>query len=83
VTMSTLVVERVDSLPSRPSRVLVTGPLDGEPLSVGDDVAVYDGERLVAETTIRSIEIHSAPGRTTLALEAPVEIGYLVVRASR
>lgn len=74
------IVERVDSLPSR---VLVTGVLDGEPLAVGDDVAVYDGERLVAETRIRSIEMHSAPGRTTLALETPVQVGFVVVRASR
>jgi hypothetical protein len=65
-----LTVERVDSLSRRPSMVFVTGVLEGEPLRIGDSVAIHESDRTVTRTVIRSIEMHSAPGKTTIVLDA-------------
>ncbi|WP_024801660.1 hypothetical protein [Nocardia sp. BMG51109] len=67
--ISHLVVERVDVLPGRAGRIYVTGALSGEPVSIGDTVSVQNGDETTT-TTIKSIEIHSPPGKTTIVLDA-------------
>lgn len=67
--VSRMVVERVDFLPSRAEWVFVTGVLSGDPVHIGDTVSVDDGAQKTV-TTIKSIEIHSPPGKTTIALDA-------------
>lgn len=64
-----LTVERVDSLSRRPSMVFVTGRLEGEPLRIGDSL-IIDG---ATSAEIRSIEMHTAPGVVTVALDASVK----------
>ena len=66
--MSRLTVERTFRLSSR-DWLLVTGVLDGEPLNIGDHVVIQDGDQQSAQTVIRSIEMHSAPGTTTIAVD--------------
>jgi len=66
---STLVVERVDVLPSRPQWIFVTGVLSGEPIRVGDTVYIRNDNQKPVATTIKSIEIHSPPGKTTVMLD--------------
>ncbi|GLY01586.1 hypothetical protein [Actinoplanes sp. NBRC 101535] len=65
--MTRLGVERVDRIGSRPW-VFVTGELDGAPLSIGDELTVTPERSVV----IRAVEFHSAPGRTTIAVDADV-----------
>ena len=65
-----LTVERVDSLSRRPSMVFVTGRLEGEPLHVGDSVIINDDAAGATSAEIRSIEMHTAPGTVTIALDA-------------
>jgi translation elongation factor EF-Tu-like GTPase len=81
---SRLMVERVDSISSRPW-IFVTGHLDGGPLAVGDSVSIHDADQPVIRTVIRSIEIHNAPGKTTIMLDASlkpsVRAGAVIVRA--
>jgi translation elongation factor EF-Tu-like GTPase len=81
--MSRLTVQRTFQLSSRPW-LLVTGVLDGGPLNVGDHVVVQAGDRPSAQTVIRSIEIHSAPGTTTIAVDLAlgelIRPGTVVVR---
>ncbi|MGQ4619549.1 hypothetical protein [Nocardia sp. R7R-8] len=48
--------------------VFVTGTLSGDPVHIGDMVAVEDADQPTV-TTIESIEIHSPPGKTTIALD--------------
>jgi hypothetical protein len=74
---SRFVVERVHRLPRRPW-IFVTGRLEGEPLTPGQRVTVRHGDLAVATATIESIEIHSAPGMTTVAID---ELFAGVVRA--
>ncbi|MFJ1459323.1 hypothetical protein [Nocardia sp. N2S4-5] len=74
-SISHLVVERVDVLPGRAGRIYVTGVLSGEPVSIGDTVSVQNGDE-TATTTIKSIEIHSPPGKTTIVLDA--DLGPIV-----
>ncbi|MFE9580130.1 hypothetical protein ACFYO1_27350 [Nocardia sp. NPDC006044] len=66
---SQLIVERVDYLPSRPDWIFVTGTLSGEPVRVGDEVSICHGDQATS-TTIKSIEIHTRPGKTTILLDA-------------
>ena len=68
-----LTVERVDSLARRPSMVFVTGRLQGEPLHIGDSVVINDGASGATRAEIRSIEIHTAPGTVTIALDADLK----------
>lgn len=74
---SRLVVERVHKLSRRPW-IFVTGRLEGEPLTLGQRVTVRHGDLAVATATIESVEIHSAPGMTTVAVD---ELFAAVVRA--
>jgi hypothetical protein len=67
--ISRMVVERVDALNSRPQWVFVTGTLSGEPVSIGDILVIHHASGS-AEATIRTIEVHSPPGKTTIALDS-------------
>ncbi|MFC8527748.1 hypothetical protein [Nocardia sp. NPDC057227] len=81
--LSRLVVERVDVLPSRAGWMFVTGVLSGEPVNIGDRVAIQNGE-LSTITTIKSIELHSRPGLTTIVLDSDlrsiVTVGTVIQR---
>jgi hypothetical protein len=81
--MSRLTVERTFTLSGRPW-LLVTGVLDGGPLNIGDHVVVQADGQPSAQAVIRSIEMHSAPGTTTiavdLALDELIRPGTVVVR---
>jgi translation elongation factor EF-Tu-like GTPase len=66
--MTRLIVERVDRVPSRPW-VFVTGRLEGGDLHVGDEMAVEHGDVHVGSAVVRSIELHSPPGKTTIAVD--------------
>jgi hypothetical protein len=78
-----LTVERTFKLSSRPY-LLVVGRLDGDPLHIGDRLTIQTAGRIAAETVIRSIEIHSPAGTTTIALDAEladqIEPGTIVHR---
>lgn len=81
--MSTqLTVQRTFKLSGRPY-LLVVGTLEGGPLPIGDHVTIQTGGRTAAETEIRSIEVHSAPGTTTIAVDVDlaeqIEPGTVVV----
>ncbi|GAA5096943.1 hypothetical protein [Nocardia iowensis] len=79
---SQLIVERVDFLPSRPDWIFVTGTLSGDPVSVGDKVSIHNGDQATS-TIIKSIEIHSRPGKTTILLDAdlrPIVTAGTVIR---
>jgi hypothetical protein len=65
--VSTMIVERVDHLDSRPQWIFVTGVLSGYPLSRGDAVTVCTGDAELS-TTIEAVEIHTRPGKTTIML---------------
>ncbi len=67
--ISRLVVERVDALNSRPQWVFVTGTLSGKPVSIGDTLVIRHAEG-PTEATIRTIEMHNPPGKTTIALDS-------------
>ena len=66
---SVLTVERVDTIASRPTRIFVSGRLEGEPLRIGDRVIVHDGGSDTS-AEIRAIEMHSGRGLVTIALDA-------------
>jgi hypothetical protein len=66
---SRLVVERVDAVPGRPW-VLVSGRLAGDPLRVGATVTIRYGDRVAVPAVIRTIEMHTRPGVTTIAIDA-------------
>lgn len=74
---SRLVVEHIHKLSQRPW-IFVTGRLEGEPLTLGQRVTVRHGDLTVATATIESIEIHSASGMTTVAID---ELFADIVRA--
>ncbi|WP_433591344.1 hypothetical protein [Nocardia sp. CA-145437] len=69
---SRMLVERVDRLSSRPGWLFVTGVVEGEPLHVGDTVLVQRGNK-TRSTTVRTIEIHPLPGKTTIVLDTDLE----------
>lgn len=69
---SQLTVERTFKLSGRPW-LLVTGTLEGEPLHIGDQVTVHGAGRQSVETVVRSIEMHSAPGTTTIAVDVALD----------
>jgi hypothetical protein len=67
-TRARLVVERVDALPGRPW-LFVSGRLaDGE-LEVGSPVTIRYGEREPVRAVVRTIELHTRPGTTTIAID--------------
>lgn len=67
--MTRLIVENVHRISSRPW-VFVTGRLEGEELRVGDELTVANGDVPGAAAVIRSIELHSPLGTTTVAIDA-------------
>ncbi|MFC7532248.1 hypothetical protein [Actinoplanes sp. GCM10030250] len=67
--MTRLVVERVHRLSSRPW-LFVTGQLEGDALSIGDELTVAYGGATSARAVVRSIELHAAESRTTVAVDA-------------
>ena len=66
-----LVVERVDTNSRRPW-IFVTGRLEGDPLRIGDTVTI-DADKQQPTATVRSIEVHTAPGMTTIAIDASLK----------
>ena len=62
--MTRLVVENVHRMSSRPW-TFVTGRLDGDALRVGDELV---DDRSIS-VVVRSVELHSAPATTTVAVE--------------
>jgi hypothetical protein len=67
--MTRLIVETVHRISSRPW-IFVTGQLEGGDLDLGDEMTVTYGDAQVASAVVRSIELHSAPGKTTIAVDA-------------
>lgn len=67
--MTRLIVEAVHRISSRPW-VLVTGRLENGELRIGDELTVTRDDVPTGSATVRSIEFHSAPGRTTIAIDA-------------
>jgi hypothetical protein len=82
--MTRLIVERVHRIPSRPW-VFVTGRLEGDRLCIGDKLVVAHGDLAVGSAVVRSIEIHSPPGTTTVAIDADladsVRDGAVLIRS--
>ncbi|NJC69765.1 hypothetical protein HC031_08530 [Planosporangium thailandense] len=77
---SRLVIERVDKLSSRPWP-LVTGRLEGKRLTVGQRVIIRQHDSVETPATIKGIELHTAPGMTTVAIDVPheqIEIGSVL-----
>jgi translation elongation factor EF-Tu-like GTPase len=66
--MTRLIVENVHRTSSRPW-AFVTGRLEGGELHIGDELAVTHGSVQGATAVVRSIELHSAPDRTTIAID--------------
>jgi hypothetical protein len=66
---SRLTVERIDRLSRRPW-IFLTGRLEGDPLRVGQPGTIHPGEAGSILATIESIELHSSPGSTTIAIDA-------------
>ncbi|MEU4558702.1 hypothetical protein AB0F72_09935 [Actinoplanes sp. NPDC023936] len=64
-----LVVDELHRLSTRPW-VFVTGRLEGGVLRIGDRLAVTYRDQPPAEAVIRTIEIHTRPGTTTIAVDA-------------
>jgi hypothetical protein len=69
--MTRLIVENVQRISRRPW-VFVTGRLEGDELRIGDKLLVIHGDLPVASAVIRSIEVHSPPGKTTVAVDAVI-----------
>jgi hypothetical protein len=65
---SRLIVEFVSAFPARPW-VFVTGRLLGDPLVIGAAGFIRYGDRPQVAATIRTIEFHSRPGTTTVAID--------------
>jgi hypothetical protein len=53
-----------------PPMGFVTGRLEGGDLRFGDEMTVTYGDARVASAVVRSIELHNAPGKTTIAVDA-------------
>ncbi|MEV0272791.1 hypothetical protein AB0H43_28765 [Hamadaea sp. NPDC050747] len=69
---SQLTVERTFKLTGRPW-LLVTGRLDGEPLNIGDQLTIAGPGQPPVGGVVRSIELHSAPGTTTIAVDLELD----------
>ncbi|WP_232534204.1 hypothetical protein [Plantactinospora sp. KBS50] len=74
----------MDTVSRRPW-IFVTGRLEGESLRIGDTVTISSADQSAISTTVRSIEIHSAPGQTTIAIDASlkptVQVGAAICRS--
>ncbi|GID64630.1 hypothetical protein Acy02nite_25110 [Actinoplanes cyaneus] len=69
--MTRLTIERVHRLSSRPW-LFVTGHLEGEALRIGDELTVLDGGVPSGLAVVRSIELHAASSKTTVAVDTDV-----------
>jgi hypothetical protein len=67
--MTRLIVENVHRTSSRPW-AFVTGRLEGDELHIGDELTVTQGDIQVATVVVRSIELHNALDKTTIAVDA-------------
>jgi hypothetical protein len=67
--MTRLIVEGVHRMSSRPW-AFVTGRLEGDALRIGDELILAGGDGTAISAVIRSIELHSAGGKTTIAVDA-------------
>ena len=67
--MTQLFVENLHRLSTRPW-VFVTGRLDGGVLRIGDRLSIAYRDQPAVEAIIRTIEIHTRPGKTTIAVDA-------------
>lgn len=82
---SEFVVRRIDVVSGRPW-LFLSGELSGGPLAIGDEIEIADdrGERVRA--TVRSIELHTAAGTTTVAVDDAVRdavsVGTVLVRSA-
>jgi translation elongation factor EF-Tu-like GTPase len=83
--MTRFVVENAHTTSSRPW-AFVTGRLEGGELHIGDELAVTHGGVEGATAVVRSIELHSAPDKTTIAIDAAVadsiQSGTVLVQAT-
>lgn len=66
--ISLLTVQEVHALPSRPW-VMVSGHLEGAPLTAGQAVAITTASGPAFQARVRHVELHTPPGRTTIALD--------------
>ncbi|GAB2592366.1 hypothetical protein Aab01nite_37710 [Paractinoplanes abujensis] len=80
--MTRLIVEGLHRLSSRPW-LFVTGRLEGDALRIGDDLSL-EGDISQPAVTVRAIELHGPPGRTTVAVDgvgaAVIGQGAVLVR---
>lgn len=67
-TGSRLVVERVDALPGRPW-LFVSGRLSGGHIEIGSSVTIQYGDRDPVAAVIRTVELHTRPGTTTIGID--------------
>lgn len=69
--MTRLTIERVHRL-SSPPWLFVTGQLEGAALHTGDELTVLDGGAPSGLAVVRSIELHTALSKTTIAVDVDV-----------
>jgi hypothetical protein len=83
--MTRLIVENVHRTSSRPW-AFVTGRLEGDELHIGDELTVTHGNIQVATAVVRSIELHSPPDKTTIAIDAAladtIHSGTVLIQAT-
>jgi hypothetical protein len=83
--MTRLIVENVHRTSSRPW-AFVTGRLEGDELHIGDELAITHGDIQGATAVVRSIELHSTPEKTTIAIDAnladTIQNGTVLVQAT-
>jgi hypothetical protein len=83
--MTRLIVENVHRTSSHPW-AFVTGRLEGDELHIGDELTVTHGNIQVATSVVRSIELHSAPDKTSIAIDAAhadtIQSGTVLVQAT-
>lgn len=65
---ATLVVEAVHNVSGRPW-IFVSGRLSGGPLAKGTVVTIQTPGKTAATAEIRTLELHSRPGITTVAID--------------
>jgi hypothetical protein len=83
--MTGLIVENVHRTSNGPW-AFVTGRLEGDELHIGDELSVTHGGIVVATAVVRSIELHSARDKITIAIDAAladiVQSGTLLIQAT-
>ncbi|MEV6846551.1 hypothetical protein [Actinoplanes sp. NPDC051411] len=83
--MTRFIVENVHRTSSRPW-ALVTGRLEGDELHIGDKLTIRHSNVQVATAVVRSIELHSAPDKIAIAIDAAlaetIQSGTVLVQAT-